>query len=47
MELEIDRIQKLPVLNVGDIKNDVESCKLRVISARDKFAYAIEYINTR
>jgi len=49
MELEIDRVQKLPELKVGDIKNDVQSCKLRVISSRDRFAYAIEieYIDER
>lgn len=42
MGLEIDRIQKLPELKIGDIKNDIQSCKLRVISSRDRFAYAIE-----
>jgi hypothetical protein len=49
MELEIDRVQKLPELKVGDIKNNVQSCKLRVISSRDRFAYAIEieYIDER
>lgn len=49
MELEINRVQKLPELKIGDIKNDVKSCKLRVISSRDRFAYAIEieYIDER
>ena len=42
MELEFYRIQKLPELKIGDIKNDINSCKLRVISSRDQFAYAIE-----
>ena len=42
MELEINRIQKLPELKIGDIKNGIQSCKLRVISSRDQFAYAIE-----
>ena len=49
MELEFNRIQKLPELKIGDIKNDVNSCELRVISYKDQFAYAIkiEYDNER
>ena len=49
MELEFYRIQKLPELKIGDRKNDVKSCKLRVISTKDQFAYAveIEYIDKR
>lgn len=49
MELEIDRIQKLPELKIGDIKNDIKSCKLHVISSRDRYVYSIEieYIDER
>lgn len=49
MELEFYRVQKLPELKVGDIKNDVISGTLRVISHKDQFAYAveIEYIDKR
>ena len=49
MELEFYRIQKLPELKIGDIKNDINSCKLRVMSTKDQFAYAIEieYIDER
>ncbi len=42
MELEFNRVQKFQELKIGDIKNDINSCKLRVISSRDQFAFAIE-----
>lgn len=49
MELEFDKVLKLPVLNVGDIKNDIESCKIYMISHSDKYVYAIDidYIDNK
>lgn len=49
MELEFDKVLKLPVLNIGDIKNDVSSCKIQSISHHDRFVYSIEieYVDKR
>lgn len=49
MELEFDKVLKLPVLNIGDIKNDLSSCKILSISRHDKFVNSIEieYIDKR
>lgn len=49
MELEFDKVLKLPILNIGDIKNNVGTCRLSIISRSDKFVYAlgIEYIDEK
>ena len=49
MTLKFEEITNLPTLNIGDIKNNVVTCKIYVVSHSDRYVYAteIEYNDNR
>ena len=39
---EFNEATNRPILNVGDKKNNIDSCNIHTISYRDKFLYAVD-----